>query len=201
METQKLCFKTPDFPSLFKEEDSLILTAITSYQVNGEVRVSVRPMLVTEPDFLIASIYALALDYTKETRKLNLVYPWDPDLNLQVNLNYRDGAFFQEIPLDIFTRIFLTASVKYGFLSVEEANKKFQEFQEAMKQPKEEPVKSTEFTEVIAKCPTTGQPVKAVIPKDTDILCLHRDNRNQEMVEIMNFLNNTKVQIKNQINN
>lgn len=200
METQKLCFKTPDFPSFFKEEDSLILTAITSYQVNGEVRVSVRPMLVTEPDFLIASIYALALDYTKETRKLNLVYPWDPDLNLQVNLNYRDGAFFQEIPLDIFTRIFLTASVKYGFLSVEEANKKFQEYQAAMKQPKE-PVRSTEFTEVIAKCPTTGQPVKAVIPKDTDILCLHRDNRNQEMVEIMNFLNNTKVQIKNQINN
>ena len=156
METQKLCFKTPDFPSFFKEEDSLILTAITSYQVNGGVRVSVRPMLVTEPDFLIASIYALALDYTKETRKLNLAYPWDPDLNLQVNLNHLDGAFFGKIPLDTFTKIFLTASVKYGFLSVEEANKKFQEFQEAMKQPKEEPVKSTEFMEVIAKCPTTG---------------------------------------------
>ena len=201
METQKLCFKTPDFSSFFKKEDSLILTAITSLQTNGEVQVSVKPMLVTEPDFLIASLYALAWNHKRGESKLTLLYPWDPDLNLQVNLNCLDGTFFGKIPLDIFTRIFLTASVKYGFLSVEEANKKFQEYQAAMKQPKEEPVKSTEFMEVIAKCPTTGQPVKAVIPKDTDILCLHRDNRNQEMVEIMNFLNNTKVQIKNQINN
>ena len=200
METQKLCFKTPDFPSFFKEEDSLILTAITSLQTEGEVRVSVKPMLVTEPDFLIASLYARAWNHKMGESKLTLVYPWDPDLNLQVNLNYLDGTFFQEIPLDTFTKIFLTASVKYGFLSVEEANKKFQEYQAAMKQPKE-PVRSTEFTEVIAKCPTTGQPIKAVIPKDTDILCLHRNNRNQEMVEIMNFLNNTKVQTNNQINN
>ena len=99
METQKLCFKTPDFPPFFKEEDSLILTAITSLQTEGEVRVSVKPMLVIEPGFLIASLYALAWDHKRGESKLTLLYPWDPDLNLQVNLNYLDGTFFQEIPL------------------------------------------------------------------------------------------------------